>query len=246
MCELFQPFDVRCLGFELAIGQSLNRKVATTTMMTIPTVQHPTVPSGDTGSTDSEGDPLAGTFVQPSRQNGVFAKTNLVSLRVPIRKDGQAIHQLIKQCPPLDLNSVYTYLLLCEHFQQTCVVAELDGQLCGFVSAYIHPSHSDVLFVWQVAVHERARGIGLGQQMLMSLLNRPLLRPVRFLETTVGPDNVPSRRMFHGVANDCQAKVKESALFESELFGSEGHDDECLLRIGPITLKTTKEYINEN
>lgn len=215
-------------------------------MITTPTVQRPTLTSGDTGSTDSEGDPATGTFVQPSRQNGIFAKTNLVSLRVPTKKDGQAIHQLIKQCPPLDLNSVYTYLLLCEHFQQTCVVAELDGQLCGFVSAYIRPHHPDVLFVWQVAVHERARGMGLGQQMLTSLLNRPLLHQVRFLETTVGPDNVPSRRMFHAVAKDCHADVKESALFESELFGSEGHDDECLLRIGPITLKTTKEYTHEN
>lgn len=215
-------------------------------MITTPTVPHPTVSSGDTGSTDSEGDPATDSFDRQFRQNGTSPQARLVSLRVPTKQDGQAIHQLIKQCPPLDLNSVYTYLLLCEHFQQTCVVAEIDGQLCGFVSAYLHPQHPDVLFVWQVAVHERARGMGLGKQMLTSLLNRPSTRQVRFLETTVGPDNVASRRMFHALAGDCRAEVQESALFESGLFGPGGHDDECLLRIGPIKLKTSKEHAHEH
>lgn len=215
-------------------------------MTTTPAVPHMTVSSDDAGSEEPEGDLIKATTSSQVRQNGDVAKTNLVSFRMPTKQDGLAIHQLIKQCPPLDLNSVYTYLLLCEHFPQTCVVAEVDGQLRGFVSAYIHPSHADVLFVWQVAVHEKARGMGLGQSMLQALLKRSSTRQVRFVETTVGPDNVPSRRMFQAVAKSCDAGIQESNLFESELFGPGGHDDECLLRIGPITLKTTKEDTHEN
>ncbi len=30
--------------------------------------------------------------------------------------DGAVIHRLVADCPPLDLNTVYAYLLLCEHF----------------------------------------------------------------------------------------------------------------------------------
>lgn len=187
-------------------------------------------------SSGSEGEPAPETGIRQDCQIGDLAKTNRVSLRVPTRQDGQAIHQLIKQCPPLDLNSVYTYLLLCEHFQQTCVVAEIDGELCGFVSAYIHPDRSDVLFVWQVAVHEQARGTGLGRSMLQALLGRPSTVAVRYLETTVGPDNVPSRRMFQALAASCDARIEESPLFESELFGSGNHDDERLLHIGPLTI----------
>lgn len=215
-------------------------------MITTPTVPRPSASSGDTGSTDSESAPATGIFDWQFRKNGTFSQAGPVSLRAPTKQDGQAIHQLIKQCPPLDLNSVYTYLLLCEHFEQTCVVAEVDGRLCGFVSAYLHPQHPDVLFIWQVAVHERARGMGVGQQMLTSLLRRPSTRQVRFLETTVGPENVPSRRMFQALAKGCRADVEESALFESGLFGPGGHDDECLLRIGPIKLKTSKEHAHEH
>ena len=223
-----------------------SQEVVATTMIITPTVPSQTVSSDDMGSAESESGPVPDTHDRQYKQNGDTAKSNVVTLRQPVKQDGHEIHQLIKQCPPLDLNSVYTYLLLCEHFSQTSVVADVDGYIGGFVSAYLRPDCPDVLFVWQVAVHEKARGMGLGQHMLQSLLKRPSARAVRYLETTVGPDNVPSRRMFQALAADCGAQVNESALFDSELFGSEGHDDERLLRIGPITPKIIEEHTHEN
>jgi L-2,4-diaminobutyric acid acetyltransferase len=149
--------------------------------------------------------------------------------------DGAAIHRLISECPPLDLNSVYAYLLLCEHFRDTCVVAESGGgSIDGFVSAYIPPSAPHLLFVWQVAVHDRARGQRLARAMLHHLLRRPGLAHVRHLETTVGPDNQPSRRTFGGLASDLGAHLAEQPFFNRQLFGHADHDDEMLLKIGPF------------
>lgn len=144
------------------------------------------------------------------------------------------VHRLISECPPLDLNSLYCYLLLSEHFSDTCVVAECDGRIDGYVSAYIPPSKPDVLFVWQVAVHERARGQGLGPRMLNSLLARPGLNRIRYIETTVGPTNAASRGMFSRFAQQFEAEIQETPLFEYHLFGSKGHDAEPLIRIGPL------------
>lgn len=155
-------------------------------------------------------------------------------LRIPAKTDASAVHALIQSCPPLDLNSVYTYLLLSEHFADTCVVAHASGQLNGFASAYIPPNAPDVLFVWQVAVHARARGSKLGLRMLFGLLRRPGLRHIRYLETTVGPDNVASRRMFSQLARQLGASTNESALFEPHLFGTHNHEEERLIRIGPF------------
>ncbi len=157
-------------------------------------------------------------------------------LRLPNKADASAIHRLIEQCPPLDLNSIYTYLLLSEHFRQTCVLAEGPQGPDGFISAYIPPGKPDVLFVWQVAVHERARGRSLGRRMLLDLLARTGLSSIRYIETTVGPDNAASRGMFTGLARRLQAEVSESALFDRHLFGDACHDDERLIRIGPLRL----------
>ncbi|OZI23498.1 diaminobutyrate acetyltransferase [Bordetella genomosp. 9] len=155
--------------------------------------------------------------------------------RTPRVADGAAIHALVAACPPLDLNTVYAYLLLCEHFAQTCVVAESpDGGIDGFVSAYVPPGQSQRLFIWQVAVHERARGERLARRMLHALLRRPALAGIRHLETTVGPDNHASRRTFTRLAADLGAPVAEQPFFDRQLFGQAEHDDEMLIRIGPM------------
>lgn len=157
-------------------------------------------------------------------------------LRAPTKADAFAIHGLIKQCPPLDLNSIYTYLLLSEHFAQTCVIAESSTEPDGFISAYIPPHKPDVLFIWQVAVHQRARGRSLGRRMLIELLKRPQVRHIKFIETTVGPDNAASRGMFAGLARQLHTDVSESSFFDSHLFGDSGHEDERLIRLGPFSL----------
>src|SRR5690606_23753072 len=95
-----------------------------------------------------------------------------ISLRRPIPEDGAAVHALIASSPPLDVNSTYAYLLLCHHFRETCVVAELNGRLVGFISGYIPPTQPDTFFVWQVAVHSQVRGSGLGTSMLRYLLQQ--------------------------------------------------------------------------
>jgi L-2,4-diaminobutyric acid acetyltransferase len=163
------------------------------------------------------------------------ANTSAHVFRAPRVGDGAAIHRLIADCPPLDVNSVYAYLLLCDHFRDTCVVAEsAGGNIDGFVSAYVPPGQSERLFIWQVAVHGRARGQGLARRMLHELLSRPVLEGVRHLETTVGPDNHASRRTFIGLAADLGAHVAEQPCFGKQLFGHADHDDEMLLKIGPF------------
>jgi L-2,4-diaminobutyric acid acetyltransferase len=148
--------------------------------------------------------------------------------------DATAIHTLIAGCRPLDLNSTYAYLLLCEHFADTCVRAEQDGETVGFVSAYRPPRQADTLFVWQVAVSARLRGQGVAGRMLRELLARPGVRDCRCLETTVSPSNGRSMRLFHALARELRAPVAEQVMFQEEDFGSERHESETLVRIGPF------------
>lgn len=154
--------------------------------------------------------------------------------RVPRVSDGKGIHDLIRSCPPLDVNSSYCYLLLCKHFADTCVLAEDAGDVVGFVSAYRKPRAPDTIFVWQVAVGPRARGAGLGARMLLELLNRSSCASVRVLETTISPENEASWALFGSLARKLGSPMTRGTLFQEEDFGDERHDAEILLRIGPI------------
>lgn len=152
--------------------------------------------------------------------------------RQPTLDDGAAIYELIQACPPLDLNSNYVYLLCCTHFANTCIVVHDDSQLVGFVSAYRHPTKKQTLFIWQVAVRQSMRGQNLAHRMLESLLKRPELKDIQFIETTVDPDNRSSRRLFEKLAQFHEARLTELDFFEAEHFVAP--QVEPLLRIGPL------------
>ena len=141
---------------------------------------------------------------------------------------------MIRDCPPLDTNSGYLYLLLCHHFADTCAVAEQEGRVVGFVSGYRPQNAPDSLFIWQVAVHEVARGQGAAGRMLDHLLNRESCRDVKTIDTTIAPDNRASERLFEKLAERLGADYERSVLFPSTLFPDPSHDDEVLFRIGPI------------
>ncbi len=155
-------------------------------------------------------------------------------LRCPRPEEGHAIRILVEQCPPLDVNSTYAYMLIGEHFSSTSVVAENASGIVGLVSAYHHPDKPDVLFVWQVAVHESARGHGLAARMLTQILRRPSTQGVRYVQTTVGPDNAGSRATFARLALSLGTSIHEQAKFGPELFGPGEHEEERLLVIGPF------------
>jgi L-2,4-diaminobutyric acid acetyltransferase len=159
--------------------------------------------------------------------------TQRIAFRHPTLEDGNRVYDLVRRCPPLDLNSSYSYFLLCSHFRDTCVVAEDGDRLVGFLSAYLIPDRADTLFAWQMAVDESARGHGLAGKMLDHLLAQPACAEVRSLETTVSPSNQASRRVFFRLAEKLQTGSNEESFLEAGHFGTESHEEERLIRIGP-------------
>lgn len=149
-------------------------------------------------------------------------------------EDGARIHDLVQQCPPLEVNTAYAYALLATHFGSTTAVAENGDGLAGFAAGYRLPEATDTLFIWQIGVHERGRGLGLGQALLMELIGRDDPVPVRYLEATVSPSNTASRRLFRGLAERLGVPCEERAYFEPEHFGGGEHEPEALFRVGPL------------
>lgn len=147
--------------------------------------------------------------------------------------------ELIRTSPPLDANSTYAYLLLCRDFAATCALAVTgDGTLAGVVTGYRAPDRTNVLFVWQVAIVPAWRGIGLGGRLLDHLVERPALAGVDHLETTIGPGNQASQRLFQAFAQRRACAVVVTPLFDATHLGAQ-HEPEHLHRIGPFAAATS-------
>ncbi|UYV38056.1 diaminobutyrate acetyltransferase [Rhodobacteraceae bacterium D3-12] len=158
-------------------------------------------------------------------------RVDLPSLRKPTAKDGAAIWTLVRSCQPLDENSMYCNLLQCDHFADTCVVAELSGEVAGWVSAYVMPNEPDTLFVWQVAVSDIARGQGLGGLMLQSILNRPECKDVTRLQTTITADNEASWSLFRKFARRQGKDMDMTPYYTQALHFQERHKTEHMVTI---------------
>jgi L-2,4-diaminobutyric acid acetyltransferase len=160
-------------------------------------------------------------------------------LRPPVAEDAISMQRLVTATEVLDVNSTYTYLLMATDFASTSIVADIDGEICGLITGYHPPMRPQVLFVWQVAVARSAQGTGLGGTMLDGLVRR--VRTDRHghpltVEATVAPSNSASRALFGGLARRHGVPMTEHRHFSAaQLDADQAHEDEPILRIGPIT-----------
>lgn len=157
-----------------------------------------------------------------------------LTIRQPEDTDGAKVHALIARCPSLDDNSIYCNLLQCTHFSATSAVAEMDGEIVAVLAAYLLPDRLNTLFVWQVAVDERLRGMGVATRLLFEVLGRINCHKVRYLQTTITEDNKASWALFESFAKSLKAKTRRKTLFDRNRHFDGKHDTEILLTVGPL------------
>lgn len=153
------------------------------------------------------------------------------TMKKPKLEDSKDVYKLVDRCKPLDLNSEYCYMLVCDHFKETSVIAvDKSGAVVGFVSAYINPSSKDTLFVWQVAVDSSARGEGLALEMLKNISKRENLKEIAYITSTISPQNSASIALFKRLAKELNAKIDSFEYIKIEHFIN-SHEDEMLFKI---------------
>lgn len=158
-----------------------------------------------------------------------------VTYRTPSIEDGAEIWKMVDEAAALDANSSYAYFMACRNFAATSVVAEVDDEIAGMVTAYPLPSDPQRLFVWQVSVREEAQGQGIAAGMLKELLTREDCASVRYIETTISPGNEASEALFRSIAAYFNAAMHKKEIYKDEHFPDEEHKIEQLFVIGPIT-----------
>lgn len=158
-----------------------------------------------------------------------------ITFRPPSSEDGMDVWDLIRKAGPLDENSVYCNLIQCDHFADTCIIAELEGEIVGWISAFIPPDTPDTLFVWQVAVGEAARGRGVAKKMLTQLFAREVCAGVVNLKTTITGDNNASWALFNSFADAMDAELDFEAHYERDTHFAGRHATEYMVTIEDIS-----------
>lgn len=135
-----------------------------------------------------------------AQEDLVRARSEFHEIDTPRVEDGAAIWRIARDSEVLDLNSSYSYLLWCRDFAATSVVArDTAGAPIGFVTGYVRPDRPEALVVWQVAVDQAYRGLGLAGVLLDGLIAKVTARgwsgswKPPFLRTTPRPTACSAR-----------------------------------------------------
>jgi len=167
----------------------------------------------------------------------VYSNLN-IQIKSPSSAYGFQIAELIKNSPPLDLNSTYLYFIQSHYFNKTCAIAvnEVD-KVIGFMSGFQDPRKKDTLFIWQVAISKDARGNGLASKLIHFILQE---HPhMQFIETTITMDNTSSISLFNKISQELNTNIIEEPFLDKSKHFLNQHDSENLFRIGPF--KISKE-----
>lgn len=142
--------------------------------------------------------------------------------------------RIVEESKVLDVNSSYSYLMWSKYFHETSIVAECEDRVIGFVSGFIQPTSLETLFVWQVAVDLDFRGLGLATKLIEQLLDHLRNQDVNYLEATVTPSNIPSSKLFKGIAEKHNTECAIFECFSKDQFPDPSHESELTYRIGPF------------
>lgn len=171
---------------------------------------------------------------EPHLNGHAWEESLIVRIRRPRAQEGSAIWNLVRRSESPDPGSRHVLPLLVSHFADTCLVAESDGALIGFVGGYRPPSPPESVRVWQIDVEAAFRRQGLGSALLHALIQCPACAGVEYLEAAVRTADVAMKRLFEGFARDldtaCEVTLGPSGIVPPRSSG----DGEDLVRIGPI------------
>ncbi|EGD55620.1 L-2,4-diaminobutyric acid acetyltransferase [Gordonia neofelifaecis NRRL B-59395] len=114
-------------------------------------------------------------------------------------------------------------------------MAEVDGDVVGFVTGYRRPAKPDTLMVWQVAVDDAQRGKQIAKRMLCELFAHCAPTGVVAINTTISPDNQASQRLFAGAARQLGLRFAREPFFNADLF-VDSHEPEDLYLLTPADI----------
>lgn len=166
-------------------------------------------------------------------------QATLYRFRKPKPEEGSAVWRFLTEAGGLDVNTPYCYIMWCDYFADTCVVAEGAecGTIVGFLSSFVAPGRPDTLFVWQMAVHRNSRGQKLASAMLLEAIRRLKPGELKYVEATVSPGNQASMAVFRSLAEARKVPLAIMEGYPRQFFPNpDSHEPELLVRVGPLSI----------
>lgn len=170
------------------------------------------------------------------------------ALRQPEPEDSARIDALAGGFTSHGMSSLQGSLMSHDGFRETSVLAEQDGALIGFVSAYRLPNDPQTLFVWRVDVSETARDTGLASLMMGHLMRVQACDGVTRVQTAIKPSDESAWTLFRRFARWQRSRMDIQPFITQALTPFNQHDTEMMvtIRVGGPSAKWPESRPNQD
>lgn len=155
-------------------------------------------------------------------------------IRALKEEDIKAVREILTQGEPFVASyNNYIYWMLGKYFPSTCLVAEENGQILGYIGALLS-AEKQKIFIWQIAVKPEERGRRIGRKLLKRILLVAGDMGIMQLEIAINDENIPCRHMVEKLVQDLRGTITKKEKYQdagfcetvySILIGCIGHRD---------------------
>ncbi|NCC16978.1 MAG: GNAT family N-acetyltransferase [Clostridia bacterium] len=111
----------------------------------------------------------------------------------------------------------YIYWMLGRNFPSTCLVAEKNGRILGYIGALLS-AEKQTVFVWQIAVKSDERGRQIGRRLLENVVIAAKNMGITQLEIGINDENIICRCMVEKLVQDLESTITEKEKYKGEGF----------------------------
>ncbi len=119
-----------------------------------------------------------------------------MNIRQVEERDLKNIRFFVKNNPPLDFHTLYTYWVLYSQFRKLWYICEEDGDIVGFISGIKNLTEEPTAMIWQIGVAKIMRGKGVSRRLLDAFTNACNTLKIKQGCVTINPSNKASLNLF--------------------------------------------------
>jgi L-2,4-diaminobutyric acid acetyltransferase len=119
-----------------------------------------------------------------------------INVRTVCQDDFLDIYNFVSICKPLENYAEHFYKIMFRYFGNSCLVAEYNNKIVGFLLGFRSQVDNTTFFIWQIGVYSYYRGKEIGKVLVEELEKVAKKLGCKRIEVTVDPTNLASQKLF--------------------------------------------------
>jgi phosphoribosylamine--glycine ligase len=156
-------------------------------------------------------------MMEAKKARGESLRSTKVRLRNFEAADAGEVAHLLQVSPPLEAYPLHLLLIAQRCFGQTCWVAEVRGEIVGWLMGLGRDHDPRCWFLWQIGVRPSAQRRGIARRLLRYGEKHLAAAGFERVEVTVDPENEASLSLFHSAGYSTRLTSGQTSMIAGEM-----------------------------